>query len=70
MVKKPYLPKGCDQQGRFPEAVDVAPPPAEAATDLGADDAPQHSLMRVILGDLVIAVALVGVIVMVLWGLL
>ncbi len=27
------LPKGCDQQGRFPEA-------AEAATEVGADDAP------------------------------
>jgi hypothetical protein len=67
-MKTPYIPEGCDQQGRFPEAVDVAPPPAEAATDLGADDAPQHSIMRVILGDLVIAVALVGVIVMVLWG--
>lgn len=67
-MKKPYLPKGCDQQGRFPEAVDVAPPPAEAATDLGADDAPQHSIMRVILGDLVIAVLLVAVVVLVVWG--
>ena len=26
-----YIPTGCDQQGRYPEA-------AEAATELGADD--------------------------------
>lgn len=54
-MKKPYLPKGCDYQGRHPEA-------AEAATEVGADDPPQHDMMRVVLGDLVIAVALVGVI--------
>lgn len=29
-MKQPYIPKGCDQQGRVPEA-------AEAATELGAD---------------------------------
>lgn len=29
-MKQPYIPKGCDQQGRVPEA-------AEAATEFGAD---------------------------------
>ena len=53
-MKKPYLPKGCDHQGRHPEA-------AEAATDIGADDTPQHDMLRVVLGDLAIAVALVAV---------
>lgn len=30
-MKQPYIPKGCDQQGRHPEA-------AQAATELGAED--------------------------------
>lgn len=60
-MKKPYLPKGCDHQGRHPEA-------AEAATDLGADDTPQHDMLRVVLGDLAIAAALVGAVLLVLWG--
>jgi hypothetical protein len=32
------LPKGCDQQGRYPEA-------AEAATEVGADDEEQSNLV-------------------------
>lgn len=55
MKKKPYLPKGCDYQGRHPEA-------AESATEVGADDPPQRDMMRVVMGDLKIVVALVGVI--------
>ena len=55
---KSYIPRGCDQQGRIPEAADV-PAPAEAATEIGADDPPLHNLMRVVLGDLAIAAALV-----------
>ena len=54
-MKHPYIPKGCDQQGRYPEA-------AEAATDVGVDDAPEHDIVRVVLGDLMIAVALVAVV--------
>lgn len=32
-LQHPRVPLGCDQQGRYPEA-------AEAATEVGADDAP------------------------------
>jgi hypothetical protein len=37
------LPKGCDQQGRYPEA-------AEAATEVGIDDAPESLGKLVVLG--------------------
>jgi|688.fasta_scaffold646006_3 hypothetical protein len=47
------LPKGLDQQGRYPEA-------AEAATEIGVDDAPE-SLGKLVLLGLGIVV-LVGVI--------
>jgi hypothetical protein len=47
------LPKGCDQQGRYPEA-------AEAATEIGIDDAPESLGTLVLLGLGV--VVLVGVI--------
>ena len=52
MVNK--LPKGCDQQGRHPEA-------AEAATDVGLDE-PERDMMRVVFADLMIAVAAIGAI--------
>jgi hypothetical protein len=47
------LPKGLDQQGRYPEA-------AEAATEVGIDDAPESLGTLVVLGLCV--VVLVGVI--------
>ncbi len=53
---------GCNgpcNQGRLP-----CPCPAAC----GLDEPPQHSIMRVILGDLVIAVLLVAVVVLVVWG--
>ena len=34
-LQHPRIPLGCDQQGRYPEA-------AEAATEVGADDAPSN----------------------------
>jgi hypothetical protein len=46
------LPKGCDYQGRYPEA-------AEAATEIGIDDAPESLGTLVVLGLCV--VVLVGV---------
>jgi hypothetical protein len=46
------LPKGLDQQGRYPEA-------AEAATEIGVDDAPESLGTLVVLGLCV--VVLVGV---------
>ena len=47
------LPKGCDYQGRYPEA-------AEAATEIGVDDAPESVGTLVVLGLCV--VVLVGAI--------
>ena len=44
----------CDQ-GRNPAA-------AEAATDLGVDEPPPPDMLKVVLGDLVIAAALVAVV--------
>ena len=55
MKTKPYIPKGCDDQGRNPEA-------AEAATDLGVDEPPPPDMLKVVLGDLAIAAALVAVV--------
>jgi hypothetical protein len=48
-----YIPTGCDQQGRYPEA-------AEAATELGADDFTDAA--RFVIWHLVIAITIVGVI--------
>lgn len=45
------VPKGCDQQGRHPEA-------AEAATEMGVDDdAPEHDMLRVVIDDVLLAMA-------------
>jgi hypothetical protein len=39
------IPKGCDQQGRHPEA-------AEAATEVGIpDEPPEHDMLRVVIED-------------------
>ena len=48
------IPKGCDQQGRYPEA-------AEAATEVGADDDAAESLGKLVLLGLGVVV-LVGAI--------
>ena len=48
------LPRGCDQQGRYPEA-------AEAATEVGVDDDAVESLGRLVLLGLCVVV-LVGLI--------
>jgi hypothetical protein len=55
-MKHPYRPKGCDDQGRYPEA-------AEAATDLGVQDPdePEHDMMRVVIDDTLRAMAAVVV---------
>ena len=62
-----YIPKGCDQQGRYPERVESgqrAPDPAEAATDLGVEDPqpPEHDMFMVVLKDVAIAVTILVVI--------
>jgi hypothetical protein len=35
------IPRGCDQQGRHPEA-------AEAATEVGIPDEPEHDMLKVV----------------------
>jgi hypothetical protein len=48
------IPKGCDQQGRHPEA-------AEAATEVGIpDEPPEQDMLRVVIDDALIAIAAVG----------
>jgi hypothetical protein len=57
------LPKGCDQQGRHPEA-------AEAATEIGIEE-PEHDMLRVVIDDALwamVAVAAVAAVVLVVWG--
>jgi len=49
------IPKGCDQQGRHPEA-------AEAATEVGIPDEPEQDMFKVVMADLLIAVSVIGVI--------
>ena len=69
-MKHPYIPKGCDQQGRYPEAAeaatdvgaDDAPEAAEAATDVGVDDAPEPDIVRVVLIDIALWAVVIAVI--------
>lgn len=56
------LPKGCDQQGRYPEA-------AEACTDLGLEE-PKHSMGWTILVDAALAAVFLCALAVVLWRLL
>lgn len=64
------LPRGCDQQGRYPEAAE-APAPAEAATEIGAE---QDRYERAYWEDLKLAcamtaiVAVVFLVVLLAWG--
>ena len=61
-MKRPYIPMGCDQQGRLPDRID-APEPAESCTDVGfVDEPPEPDMVRVVLVDLLWAIALVGAI--------
>jgi hypothetical protein len=45
------IPRGCDQQGRHPEA-------AEAATEVGLDE-PEHDMLKVVIDDALLATAAV-----------
>ncbi len=38
------IPRGCDQQGRHPQA-------AEAATEVGIPDEPEQDMLRVVIDD-------------------
>jgi hypothetical protein len=44
------IPKGCDQQGRHPEA-------AEAATEVGIPDEPEQDMLRVVIDDALLTMA-------------
>lgn len=57
-----YIPKGCDQQGRYPQA-------AEAATDVGVEDdfEPDYAAM---VQDIALGVAIVCVISLIVTGLI
>jgi hypothetical protein len=44
------IPRGCDQQGRHPEA-------AEAATEVGIPDEPEQDMLRVVIDDVLLATA-------------
>ena len=57
-----YIPKGCDQQGRYPQA-------AESATEVGLDE-PEPDMLRVVLTDAVIAVCLLAVVGLVVLGMM
>ena len=52
-MKKHYIPDGCDQQGRYPERAE----PAEACTDIGADEVPEpdHDMVKTVLKGIAIA---------------
>lgn len=59
------LPAGCDDQGRW----HTRPDPAEASTEVGADDdAPSDwELVKSVIGDLLVACGLLGTILFVGW---
>jgi hypothetical protein len=61
-VKVNKLPKGCDQQGRHPEA-------AEAATELGIEE-PDIDPVRVVIKDTLIASVILMLVVYVVLALL
>lgn len=60
----PYIPKGCDQQGRYPDRME----PAEASTDLGTDDYDAPSPVRQVLIDVGMCCAVLAVIYLILWA--
>lgn len=61
-MKKTYLPRGCDQQGRYPQA-------AESCTELGCDDCPpsEWELVKASAIDLLLALAIVTVVGAIVW---
>lgn len=50
---KPYVPQGCDQQGRYPQA-------AEAATEMGVEE--PDDTCGTVATDVALSVVLVGVV--------
>ena len=62
ILRRPYIPKGCDQQGRYPEA-------AEAATDVGVEDEFEADYTAMV-KDIAIGVAVICVISLIVAGLI
>lgn len=64
LQERDFLPKGCDQQGRHPQA-------AEAATEVGADDekrpAPKPYDPALLVAPLVTSIAIVGALALHVW---
>lgn len=59
-LKRPYVPMGCDQQGRMPDRIE-APEPAESCTDVGfVDEMPEQDIVKVVFQDLLISLAVVA----------
>ena len=57
-----YIPRGCDQQGRFPQA-------AEAATDVGVeDDYDGPDPVRAVIIDVATCCALLAIIYLIVWA--
>jgi len=54
-MKHPFRPKGCDEQGRYPQA-------AEASTELGIQEPGERDMLRVVIDDTLWAMA--GVVVL------
>jgi hypothetical protein len=54
-----YIPKGCDQQGRYPQA-------AESATEVGTDDdfAEDYTAMLTDISVAIVVIAVIGIIVL------
>ena len=52
----PYIPRGCDQQGRYPQA-------AEAATEIGAEpEPPDLNSARAVLVDVAIVATILALV--------
>ena len=65
LQERDFLPKGCDQQGRHPQA-------AEAATEIGADDLPPRPARKpydpaLLVALLVTSIALIGALALHVW---
>ena len=58
---RPYIPRGCDQQGRYPQA-------AEASTEIGAEpEEPDLNSTRAVLVDVAIAATIIALIYAAVW---
>ena len=57
-IHNPRIPRGCDQQGRYPQA-------AEAATDIGTDDEDDDGFAEFFVP---LAAAIIGCLTLIIWA--